>query len=383
MSIELTAFLSFILMLYMAYMIVLSQYWAEYKHENDSLNYTPRTFVSILIPFRNEQDNLPRLIEGLSELNYPKEFLNIYFINDHSTDGGEILIVNEIEKQNNFHLLQSQGEGKKNALKTGIINSEEELIITIDADVQVHPNWLKRIVSAYEQTQSDMIILPVMQDSNSSIIQKILQTEFIALAGITGASALSNNAVMCNGANLCFTRETYVKVESRIQHTDFSSGDDTFLLLAIKKDKSKNIKYLFHKEVVAHTSPPNTISAFFSQRIRWASKTHAVRDKATLFTGISILAANLSILIIFLLVVFGKIPFGILILAFGLKVFVDGTFIRRVGNSFVKKPSWGIIILLSGLYPIYTLLIPILSFVIRPKWKGRTISLGANKSNRG
>ena len=49
-------------------------------------NFEPKNTFSIIVPFRNEAQNLPACIASLKKLDYPKELLEIIFVNDHSTD---------------------------------------------------------------------------------------------------------------------------------------------------------------------------------------------------------------------------------------------------------------------------------------------------------
>ena len=37
----------------------------------------PKTTFSIIVPFRNEEKNLPKLLKSISNLNYPKELFEI------------------------------------------------------------------------------------------------------------------------------------------------------------------------------------------------------------------------------------------------------------------------------------------------------------------
>ena len=46
----------------------------------------PKTFISVVLPVRNEENALPDCLRSLSELNYPKTLFEVILINDHSTD---------------------------------------------------------------------------------------------------------------------------------------------------------------------------------------------------------------------------------------------------------------------------------------------------------
>ena len=49
----------------------------------------PVTKFSIIVPFRNEEKNLPKLLKSISKLNYPKDLFEIILVDDFSTDASE------------------------------------------------------------------------------------------------------------------------------------------------------------------------------------------------------------------------------------------------------------------------------------------------------
>ena len=52
----------------------------------------PKTQFSIVIPFRNEADNLPQLLDSISRLNYPKNLFEVILVDDASSDNSVGLI---------------------------------------------------------------------------------------------------------------------------------------------------------------------------------------------------------------------------------------------------------------------------------------------------
>ena len=52
---------------------------------------SPITSFSIVVPFRNENENLPNLLHSISALNYPKELVEIILVDDDSEEKFQIL----------------------------------------------------------------------------------------------------------------------------------------------------------------------------------------------------------------------------------------------------------------------------------------------------
>jgi len=80
-------------------------------------------FISIIIPFRNERENLLNNLRALEALNYPEENFEILYINDSSTDDSvEILKKNITNKKTNM---------QKNKLRKIILLEIEKLFTAL------------------------------------------------------------------------------------------------------------------------------------------------------------------------------------------------------------------------------------------------------------
>jgi cellulose synthase/poly-beta-1,6-N-acetylglucosamine synthase-like glycosyltransferase len=190
----------------------------------------------------------------------------------------------------NLKILDNTGSGKKQALRTGIIAAKGNLIITTDADCRVGKNWIRTITGFYESNGPDMIISPVVLKSLPGFLNRIQELEFMSLQGITAGSAISGDPVMCNGANLAFKREIYLKYSYDL-HDEIDSGDDIFLLQCLKTEKRSKILWLESKDATITTDSSSTLSSFLKQRSRWISKAKAYRDNYTIVLGLATFAA--------------------------------------------------------------------------------------------
>jgi glycosyltransferase involved in cell wall biosynthesis len=72
--------------------MVLLEEWDKIfaKNENKKLKYFPK--VVIAVPCWNEENTVQKTVESLLNLNYPKDCLQIYLVNDGSTDNSKNLI---------------------------------------------------------------------------------------------------------------------------------------------------------------------------------------------------------------------------------------------------------------------------------------------------
>ncbi|MCX6294005.1 MAG: glycosyltransferase, partial [Sphingobacteriales bacterium] len=277
-------------LLFIGYFCLLIFYrngWISIQQKKGVENHQ-NTFVSIIVPARNEEDNISNLIHSIQNQTYPKSCFELIIIDDCSTDRTAEIV--KKYSDSNIKLIalsdyldeKNINAYKKKAIEIGIKASIGTLIITTDADCTMGENWLQEIVHCFEINQPKMIVMPVQINYSNRFIEIFQSLDFMCLQGITGASVQKKFHGMCNGANLAYTKAVFEEVGgfSGIDH--IASGDDLLLMHKIAKKYANEIMYLKSVEVIVKTIPANTVKAFFNQRIRWASKAEKYEDKRML-----------------------------------------------------------------------------------------------------
>jgi len=113
-----------------------------------------KDLVSIIIPFLNESENIPFLIESLNEFKRQNNHLRIevIFINDGSTDESVDKLTSNSSIDFNSKLVNlSKNFGSHEALRAGIAKAKGEFICFLYADLQ---DPLELISRMYEQCKS-------------------------------------------------------------------------------------------------------------------------------------------------------------------------------------------------------------------------------------
>jgi len=97
--------------------------------------------ISIIVPFNNEQENLPILYDEISSvLNSLKSEYEIIFVDDGSADESKKQIEHIQKIHKSVHLLIHRKKfGKGEALSTGLLHAKGEIIIFMDGDLQDNP----------------------------------------------------------------------------------------------------------------------------------------------------------------------------------------------------------------------------------------------------
>ncbi len=334
------------------------------------------TGFSIVIPFRNEAENLPILLKSIEELKYPPQLFEIIFVNDASQDTSEA-IVSEAIKNSAFsiNLLQNKrlsNSPKKDAITQAIKNSNFEWIVTTDADCELPENWLKSLDAFIQKEKPVMVCAPVLYKSNKSFIENFQQLDGLSLQAITMGSFGFNNPLLSNGANLAYNKDAFLKVNGFSGNDHLASGDDIFLLEKMKKTFPKGVHFLKSKDAIVATKPQQSWKDVINQRIRWASKTSKQQNAFSLFLGILVLLVNLCFLLLPLFMVFDFENSGIYLLLLFLKIVADYIVVAQAGRFFQMEIGIFKFSLQTFIYAFVVVVVALKSFRGTYLWKGRT-----------
>ncbi len=332
--------------------------------------------ISVVIPARNEEDNICECLEALYKQEYPDHNYEVIVVDDHSSDETSGKVIDFIKRNNagNFKLLtlspgSSKFFGKKHALNRGINESKFDFIITTDADCTMGRNWLKTVGTYCYLYKPEMLIMPVAITQGKKFFEKIQVLEFLSLAGVTGATAGWKNHMLCNGANLGFNKKSFFKVGGYNDNLKYASGDDVFLLHKIKKKFPKKIHYLKNRDVVVSTQSLKSVSDFFNQRKRWFSKSKAFKDKLTVIIGLIVGVFNIMLVFSIFYLFFTGIKLWLL--GWGLKIVIDFFFLLVISFFFQKQKLLLLYFPASLLYPLYVFITFILGIKGKFSWKER------------
>lgn len=369
------AFYIIIISLLVFYSFLIFYYWQSWKSIPvfEATGTVSPVSISVIVPARNEEENIPVLLAALVDQHYPKDQFEIIVVDDHSTDRtAEIVTQFPQVKLIRLHA-QSLNSYKKKAIETGIAAAAGELIITTDADCIPQPGWLHTIASFRQSTGAGFIVAPVAFDARDNMVEIFQALDFMILQGITGASVYNRVHAMCNGANLAYEKKLFDAVNgfSGIDH--IASGDDMLLMHKIAVKFPGKIGYLKSRNAITSTRPMTSWKAFFSQRIRWASKATHYTDKRIFFVLLLVYLFNLSFPV---LVIAGFVdPYGWLALP-GLwlaKTLVELPFLFAVAGFFNRRHLLKYFFFLQPVHIFYTIIAGLMGQFGSYEWKGRRV----------
>ncbi|WP_231896348.1 glycosyltransferase [Gramella sp. MAR_2010_147] len=334
---------------------------------------------SIIIPYRNEAENLPVLFKSLSNLNYHTSKFEIILVNDDSKDDSKILAENFKEDfpEMNIKLLENKhktNSPKKDAIQTAIEFSNFDYIATTDADCVVPSKWLQFFDESIQNSASKMIAGPVgfiqLVGKKKPYFQNFEEMDFMSLQASTVGAFGVEKAFMCNAANMCYEKETFLREAGFNDNVRVASGDDVFLLQKLRK---KGIEVFFIKSIKAavYTNYQKSLSGLINQRIRWAAKASSYTSVFAKFTGLIVFLMNLSLIVLTGLTFFKLFSYQFLMLIFLLKFNLDFILIYKSAKFMNRENLMRHYLWSSLLYPFFTVYVAILSFFNGYEWKGR------------
>jgi glycosyltransferase involved in cell wall biosynthesis len=342
----------------------------------ESTNEIPKTSFSIIVPFRNEEKNIGKLLQSISKLNYPTELFEIIMIDDFSEDGSERIynnwrMENGLIQSTLLESLRLSNSPKKDAILRAIPIVKNEWIITTDADCMVNKNWLNALDNYIQKMAPKMVVGAVVYKTKNNWFHHFQHLDLLSLQGATIGSFGIGKPFMCNGANFAYTKNIFEELGGFGGINKQASGDDVLLLQKALLTHSEKVYYLKNPAFIVKTKPEKDLVKLFMQRVRWASKTNDYKNIYAKLLALAVLLMNLSLVVGFGFWVIGSLDCRIVLCVFIIKYLVDYSLLYK-SNKYLGKGKIIVPLASSLIYPFFASLVGIYSLFGGFTWKGRT-----------
>ena len=329
--------------------------------------FTPKTSFTIVVPFRNEKENLPNLLHSISLLHYPKELVEVILVDDDSDD--EFRIQNLEFRIQMVKNIRKSNSPKKDAIETAIEIAKNDWIITTDADCLVQKDWLTIYDQYIQENEVEMVASGVCYVPKKDFLSAFQNLDFLSLQGATIGSYGINQPFMCNGANFAYSKQFFKELNGFQGNETIASGDDVFLLQKAVSVAPEKVGFLLAKESIVATKPVTTWSELFQQRVRWASKSTGYSSLYGKLLALVVFGGNLAWIVSFLLWLIGFLDQNIFMLFVALKFLIDFILIFKTASFFESKLQY--VLASSLLYPFFSVSVAVYSLFGKYSWKGR------------
>ena len=342
----------------------------------------PAHSFSILVVFRDEVDNLPVLTKHLEQLDYPKEKFEVLFIDDSSGDGSPEL-VRSLQRDNPkmnirvYEFKSPSSSPKKEALEMGVEEAAHDWIITTDADCVFEPDFLTAYDQFLDSHPSKMVAGPVICKADDSLLHRFQSLDFLSLQGSTMGGFGGRDSIpfirpfMCNGANICYDKKTFLELGGYEGNKKIASGDDVFLLEKMLASHREEVHFIKSRAALVQTRPKDTWKGLIEQRKRWAAKSTSYENGFAKTVGVLVLLANFSLILGLALGLTGSMPWSYLGVLLVIKINVDFLLIYNTASFWQQEQVMKSFVLSSFLYPFFVVWVALQSLSGSYDWKGR------------
>ncbi|MFB6457725.1 glycosyltransferase [Chitinophaga sp. Hz27] len=317
--------------------------WKRLKNYTVPVPRIGTTPVTVIIPARDEADNIPSLLDALKHQTYPVNLLEIIIIDDFSTDNTADIVrslgaanIKLLQMSQLLDKSQRLNSYKKKAIEMAIGQASGSLIVTTDADCVMGPKWIETIVQFYEDRRPKFIAAPVSFFKEDNFFKKLQSLDFMSMQGITGAVAQLQSGTMCNGANLAYEKDAFYDVGGFSGIDKIASGDDMLLMYKIYNAYPEGVMYLRSEDAIVRTLPVDTLKGFMNQRIRWSSKADKYEDKRLFWVLLLVYFFNVGLLAMGLTAIFLPVLWPWLLILLLFKVTMELYFLLPVAQFFNK-----------------------------------------------
>lgn len=197
--------------------------------------------VSIIIPARNEEGNIEKVVKGIPNFGSSQE---IIFVEGHSKDNTWKKIQTVMKHNPGKHIkaYRQKGEGKADAVRLGFSRATGDILMIFDADISVSPSDLPKFYEAIvsgkgEYINGSRLVYPVDQEAMRFL--NMLGNHFFSLA-LTWILHQEIKDTLCG--TKVISKENYRKIAAnRSYFGEFDPFGDFDLLFGAAK---LNLKFI-------------------------------------------------------------------------------------------------------------------------------------------
>lgn len=222
--------------------------------------------VAVAVPCWNEERTLPATLESLLALDYPKDKLKIYVVDNNSTDNTQKIVAGFKEKypEQIVSLIETK-QGKHHAVNLALEQSTSDLFGCLDADSFVAPHTLKTIVSYFDRNPTIMAVTPCIHIRKpKTFVQRMQAVEYLMGVFVRKAFGSLDAIQVTPGPFSIFRKEVYAIIGP---YHKAHNTEDFEITLRMHKN---HLRIANSHKALVYTVGPATAKGFFYQRLRWA-----------------------------------------------------------------------------------------------------------------
>lgn len=242
------------------------------NHYREAAPYFPR--VAVIIPAWNEGAVLAPSIDRLMGLEYPRDRIRLYVVDDASTDDTPEVVGGKAAEYPGsvLHLRREQGgQGKAHTLNHGLAvalaDDWTEAVLIMDADVIYRPDALRKMTRHLADPQVGAVTAYIREGSaDTTYLTRSIAFEYVLgqLSARRAQNVLNAMGCLAGGAQL----HSRVNIEALGGRIDTSTlAEDTITTF---ETQLAGRRAVFEPHAVVLAEEPQSVEALWKQRLRWA-----------------------------------------------------------------------------------------------------------------
>jgi 2-polyprenyl-3-methyl-5-hydroxy-6-metoxy-1,4-benzoquinol methylase len=191
--------------------------------------------LSIIVPARNEAGHIRELLDRIPSFDC---IVEVIFVEGNSSDNTYEVIENEIKVVRNFDvkLFKQSGKGKGDAVRKGFTEASGDILIILDADITVPPEFLPRFYAPLKSGLADFVNgvrLVYPMDDNAMRFLNLIGNKFFS-AAFTWLLGQPIRDTLC-GTKALWKRDYLRILKNREYFGDFDPFGDFDLIFGASK----------------------------------------------------------------------------------------------------------------------------------------------------
>jgi cellulose synthase/poly-beta-1,6-N-acetylglucosamine synthase-like glycosyltransferase len=231
-------------------------------YEDDMVLDTYPT-VTITVPCYNEEATIAKTVESLQALDYPKDKITIFLIDDGSRDN-TWSVLQQFKEIPNIYLFHKENGGKHTALNLGLTKATSEFVGCLDSDSMVHPQALKRIMKVFQNDPRTMSVAPAVRVGNAkNILQKAQKVEYDMGIYVKKMIGFMGGINITPGPFSIFRKKVFDDLGPYVKA---HNTEDQEIALRMQ-EHGYQIDHC--PDAYVYTNAPTSVAKLYRQRIRW------------------------------------------------------------------------------------------------------------------
>ncbi len=245
------------------FLITFLQKRKQIVYHSDDLTLASYPSVTVTVPCYNEEHTITKTVGSLLALDYPKDKLTIFLVDDGSTDNTWQKI-QEYASYPNIKIFQKENGGKHTALNLGLLHVTTEFVGCLDADSFVHPQALKRIMSTFDRHPKTMAIAPsIIVYNPKNVLQTAQKVEYDMAVYTKKMLGFTGGIHVTPGPFSIFRKKVF---DDLGPYRKAHNTEDQEIALRMQEHGYK----IDHcPDAYVYTVAPDSVIKLYRQRIRW------------------------------------------------------------------------------------------------------------------